>query len=155
MNLSLIAIETLDSAEASDQESLIAMQKSWLNLGHFLVAAEHNYEFVNQVQDALLNIFGDSEKCVGASWLIACMPSAVYYIFAMGSLVIKALAYAFLLAATIAYQVVDHDYDNKSLGEYLCSLMSHISITNQTSCQFKCFFVSYVRCKQGHLRPIL
>ena len=118
MNLSLIAIETLDSAEASDQESLLAMQKEWLNLGHFLVAAEHNYEFVNQVQDSLLSIFGDSEKCLGASFALACMTNPIYYTVAMVSLVIKGIAFAILLAATIAYEAVDRDYEIATLGEH-------------------------------------
>ena len=130
MNLSLIAIETLDSAEASDQESLIDMQKLWLNLGHFLVAAEHNYEFVNQVQDSLLGIFGDSEKCLGAGWAIACMPNPVYYIFAMVSLVIKSIAFAILVGATIAYEVVDRHYEIATLGEHSCYLMPHVFLTN-------------------------
>jgi len=150
-----IDIISLDSDEAENQEKLVKLSSHRLNLGHTLKAAEFFYERIINMLDGQCDMIIEA-ICVpvimgnGGCITLPAKTSCGVVITAL-----KILAYIVLLSVTIAYQVVDHDYDNDSLGEYLCSLMSHISNTNQTLCQFKCFFVSYVRCKQGHLRPIL
>ena len=117
MNLSLIAKETLDSAEASDQESLIAMQELWLNLGHFLVAAEHIYDFTDGMDDNICGSIPDN-PCIGASFALACMPNPLFYICKIMSISLNQIAYAILVAATIAYEAVDRDYEIATLGEH-------------------------------------
>ena len=124
MNLSLIAIETLDSAEASDQESLLAMQEMWQNLWHLLVASEHIYEFTDGMKKNLCDSIPDN-PCIGASLGLVCFPNPLYYVCKITSITINGIAYAILVAATIAFEVVDRDWEIATLGEHSCCLTSN------------------------------
>ena len=150
-----IDIISLDSDEAENQEKLVKLSSHRLNLGHTLKAAEFFYESIINMLDGQCDMIIEAICIPVIMGNGGCITLPAKTVCGGVITALKILAYIVLLSITIAYQAVDQAYDIASLGEYLCCLMSHISITNQTSCQFKYFFVSYVRCKHGHLWPIL
>ena len=119
----------MDSNEAEDQESLGELQRSWHNLGHALKAAEHLWEHLNGVYDAKCDALGENTMCAGASFGLVCAPNPPKLICSAVKITVKFILYLILVGVTVSYQAVDDIYDIATLGEHLCCLMSHISIT--------------------------
>ena len=123
-----IEILSLDSNAASNQESLLNLQRHWLNLGHALTGAEQVYEFTDSFSDDVCTTMPEN-PCIGASLSIFCLPNPAYFACRIIKLTTKAIAFGVLVGVTIAYQAVDRVYDIATLGEHLCCSMNHISIT--------------------------
>ena len=123
-----IEILSLDSNEAEDQESLVKLHDHWANLGHALTGVEQVYEFTDSFSDDVCKTMPEN-PCIGASLSIFCLPNPAYFACRIIKLTTKAVAFAVLVAVTIAHQAVDRVYDIATLGEHLCCSMNHISIT--------------------------
>ena len=119
----------MDSKKAAYQEKVAKLSRHWLNLGHTLKAAEFFYESIINMLDGQCDMIIEAICIPVIMGNGGCITLPAKTICGGVITALKILAYIVLLSVTIAYQVVDHDYDNKSLGEYLCCLMSHISIT--------------------------
>ena len=134
-----IDIISLDIKKAVNQESLVKLSRHSLNLGHTLEGAELTYDIATKVFEAKCNL-PPKQLCAPSPPLgTFCVPNPFYHACTAGYSIFLWFSYAILIAVKIAHQAVDQAYDLASLGDHMCCLMSHISITNQTSCQFKYF----------------
>ena len=124
-----IEILSLESNAASNQESLLNLQRNWLNLGHALTGAEQVYEFTDSFSGDVCTTMPEN-PCIGASLGLVCFPNPAYFACRIIKLTTKAIAFAVLVAVTIAHQAVDRAYDIATLGEHLYCSMYHVSITN-------------------------
>ena len=93
------------------------MQQTWLDLGHALTAAEHIYDFTEEFGEGVCELLGDYFPCNGAGVGIICIPNGPKFICKHAKLLLMSIGFAVLTAATIAYQVVDGDYEIATLGE--------------------------------------
>ena len=100
----------LDSKDAKNQESLSTLERHWLNAAHTVMTAEHLYEFTNELKNDVCNALGDSEKCLGVSPAIACLPWPLFYICTATKLATSGITFAILVVATIVYHVIDDNY---------------------------------------------
>ena len=108
----------MDSAEASDQESILTLFKWWRGLGHALKTAEHLWEFSEVVSESKCESLGDETKCLGGGIALVCALNLARVICTFIRPFIQSLSFAILTLATIAYQVADELYDNATLGEH-------------------------------------
>ncbi len=106
-----------EDCKAKDQEYLVAMQRHWLNLGHLLTGAEHLYEFTEDASDDACEAMGPDNLCVGAGLAIVSLPNVVKIACKIVKAIMTAVAYPLMVAATIAYQVIDDEYTLATLGE--------------------------------------
>jgi len=93
------------------------MQRTWLNRGHLLTGAEHLYAFTEDASDDACEAMGPDNFCVGASFGIVCLPNVAKMACKIVKAIITAVAYPLMVAATIAFQVIDDEYTLATLGE--------------------------------------
>ena len=86
------------------------------------------WEHLNGLYDAKCDAMGENTVCAGASLGLVCAPNPPKLICASIKIIIKVVLYLVLVGVTIAYHAVNDVYD-RTLGEHICCLMSHISIT--------------------------
>ena len=129
------------------------MQQTWLDLGHALTAAEHLWDLATQDE---CPAFGPFNIVGGASLGIFSIPNVGRYICEVVKIVGRAIIYALLFAATIAYHVVDEDYDIATLGEHDdCGASIFIFFLYKKCCEQNVLLIISHRAKYGNLCPIL
>ena len=113
----VVDILAVDDDQAANQENLVELQRTWLNLGHALTAAEHLHDFVDDLEDDLCEIMGDNPYCIGASFAIACFPNPLRIACDIFSMVAGTISYAILVGVTIAYQAVSDIYEIATMSD--------------------------------------
>ena len=120
---------------AEEQGSVSDLERTWLNVGHILKAAEILFEFVGSLEDKIADAIPDN-PCVGASFAIVCVPNPAFYVAKIINIVMYGISFALLTAANIAFQVVDDQFTMDTVGEYQfllvcchfndCSISTHM-----------------------------
>ena len=113
----VVDILAVDDAEAANQENLVELQRTWLNLGHTLTHAENLYAFVTDHSEEVCSTFGDNPLCLGASLAMVCIPNPPRIACNMLRLGALFLSFEILAVMTIAYQAVSDLYEIRTLGE--------------------------------------
>ena len=103
-------ILALDNANAKNQEPLADLERTWLNLGHTVMTAEHFYDFATGQMDSNCDALGEHTQCVGASVGLVCAPNPPKIICSVVRVVLENILFAVLVGVTIAYHVVDDTY---------------------------------------------
>ena len=102
---------------AGEQESLVGLQRTWLNVGHWLAAAEMLFEFTSSLLDKI-SMSTAENPCFGVGPAIACSPNPAYYVLTLLAITVYCISHVILTAARIVFQVVDEKYTIATLGEY-------------------------------------
>ena len=105
-----------DDGSAENQDDLISLEDTQLALNHILKAAEHLWEFTSDLMDSQCEAMGENTMCIGASLGLVCAPNPPKIICSTVKVVIKWILYSVLLAATIAFQAIDHIFAKASMS---------------------------------------